>query len=114
LGLGDRMTAGSWIAEVRYNSTGRRVILILLAGSKTLSLYSLAGMAGLVQVIDRRLRVFASHATTIVFGRRKTTRGNCYACGNKIDLHKGPHPNHLALPTASDSLDASHPLKEHL
>jgi hypothetical protein len=108
------MTAGGWIAEVRYNSTGSRVILILLAGSKASSLYSLAGMAGLIQVIDRRLRVFASHATTIVFGRRKTTRGNCYACGNKIDLHKGPHPNYLALPTASDSLDASHPLKEHL
>jgi hypothetical protein len=60
------MTAGGWIAEVRYNSTGRRVILILLAGSKASSLYSLAGMTGLIQVIDRHLQVFASHATTIV------------------------------------------------
>ena len=32
----------------------------------------------------------------------------------ETESHKGPHPNYLVLPTASDSLDASHPLKEHL
>jgi hypothetical protein len=109
--LGDRMTAGGRIAEVCYNSTGRRVILILLVGCNASSRYTLLqGMTGLIQVIDRHLRVFASHATTIIFGRRKTTvQGNCYACGNRINVCKGPHPDHLVLPTASGSLDASHP-----
>jgi hypothetical protein len=57
------MTAGGWIAEVCYNSTGRRVIL--LVGSKASSHYTLLqGIAGSIHVIGRHLQVFASHATT--------------------------------------------------
>jgi hypothetical protein len=42
--LGDRMTAGGRIAEVCYNSTGRRAILVLLVEVQSLiALYFLAG-----------------------------------------------------------------------
>jgi hypothetical protein len=37
-----------------------------------------------------------------------------FICGNRINVYKGPRPDHLVLPTPSDSLDAGHPPHEHL
>jgi hypothetical protein len=77
-----------------------------------MTLYIFGESTGHIRVVYHQELVL-SLTTTVRFGRRKATRGNYFACANRINVFKKAI-SRSPYQTAGDTLDSNYLPDEHL